>query len=232
MANSLHMATGGTSSAAPSSIVVTDNQRRWVVVGICLNTLLTPVLRNILKKEIPAWYNNLRLPPKQISTQTYRKHAAKLPSSKINLKYGNINKNSITHKTTYKAYDYNVKDAESLAKLFVQPFMAKFSGFDQTMDLSAALAIMCEADPFHTSGAAVQAKTVRSVVRNEWAHCNFSYWSDANYHSCMLHMESLVKKLNLPSADENHFVNELTVWRDKGNILIRNNFISRKIGIS
>lgn len=218
----LNMATGGSSSAAPLSTDITDNQRRWVVFGICLNKLLTPVLRSILKKEIPVWYNKLCIPPKQINKQTFRKHEVNLPPSKINLNYGNINKNYDNHKKKYNAYDYNVNDPESLAKLFVQPFMAAFSGFDQTMDLSAALAIIYEADPFHTSGAAAQANTVRSEVRNEWAHCNFAYWSDANYRTCMLHIESLVKKLNLPSADENQFVNELNDWKEKGIMYNRN----------
>ena len=38
-------------------------------------------------------------------------------------------------------------------------FMAKFTAFDQTMDMSAVLSVMCEADPFVTSRAAVDAKT-------------------------------------------------------------------------
>ena len=211
------MATAVSFPGTTPSTTITDDQRRWVVIGICLNKLLTPVLRNVLGKKIPVWYNNLCLPPYQINNQTYKKHAAKLPPS-IALNYGNINKNYDIHKKVYGAYDYNIKDPESLAKLFVQPFMAKFSGFNQTMDLSAALTVMCVADPFHTSGATTQAKIVREVVRNEWAHCDFSHWSDVNYRTCIHHIESLVKKLNLPSTDENDFVNELNNWKDKGKL--------------
>ncbi|CAB4014946.1 Stress-induced-phospho 1 [Paramuricea clavata] len=208
-------AAGSVPSVTPST-VITDEQRRWVVIGICLNKLLTPVIRTVLAKEILLWYNNLCVSPKPIHKQTYKKHAMTFPPSTITLNYGNINKNHDNHKSRYSAYDYNIKDPESLARLFVQPFMAKFSGFDQTMDLSAALALLCEANPFHTSGAAAQANTVRSVVRNEWAHCDFSHWSDVNYLACLQHIESLVKKLNLSSADENEFVNELNNWKDKG----------------
>ena len=210
-------AAGSVPSVTPST-VITDEQRRWVVIGICLNKILTPVIRTVLANEILLWYNNLCVSPKSIHKQTYKKHAATLPPSTITLNYGNINKNHDNHKSRYSAYDYNIKDPESLARLFVQPFMAKFSGFDQTMDLSAALALLCEANPFHTSGAAAQANTVRSVVRNEWAHCDFSHWSDVNYLACLQHIESLVKKLNLSSADENEFVNELNNWKDKGNL--------------
>ncbi len=208
----------GSAPAVTPSTVITDEQRRWVVIGICLNKVLTPILRTVLGKEISVWYNKLCLPPTDIGKQIFGAHVKKLPPSSIKLNYGNINKNFDNHKLAYNAYDYNVKDPESLAKLFVQPFMAKFTGFDQTMDLSAALTVMCEADPFHTSGAAAQANTVRSMVRNEWAHCDFSHWSDVNYRTCIQHIESLVKKLNLSSADENDLVNELNTWKDKGKL--------------
>ena len=197
--------------------VITDNQRRWVVTGICLNKLLTPVLRTVLGQHIPLWYNNLCILPNPINKQTYKKHATKLPHSTVELNYGNINKNH--HKSAYSAYDYDVKDPESLAKLFVLPFMAKFTGFDQTMDLSVALNLIAETDPFHLSGAA-QAKKVRVMVRNEWAHCDFSHWSEKKYHKCIKHIKTLVKKLNLSSADEKDFVNELNNWKDKGKCLI------------
>ena len=196
--------------------VITDEERRWVVIGICLNKLLTPALRTVLGQQIPIWYNNLCLLSNPINKQTYKKHATKLPRSTVKLNYGNINKNYDNHKSTYSAYDYDVKYPESLAKLFVQPFMAKFTGFDQTMDLSAALTLIAEADPFHSSGAAAQANIVRSNVRNEWAHCDFSQWNMTNYHTCIQRIESLVKKLNLSIADENDFVNELNNWKDKG----------------
>ena len=205
---------------ATPSTVITDDQRRWVVTGICLNKLLTPVLRTVLGQEILIWFKNLCLLPNPINKQTYKKHATKLPPSTVRLNYGNINKNYDNHKSTYSAYDYDVKDPESLAKLFVQPFMAKFTGFDQTMDLSAALTLIAEADPFHSSGAAAQADIVRSRVRNEWAHCDFSHWSEMNYNTGIQHIESLVKKLNLSSAHENDFVNELNNWKDKGKCFI------------
>ena len=207
-------------SVPAASTVITDEQRRWVVTGICLNKLLTPVLRTVLGQQIPFWYNNLCLLTNPINKQTYKKHATKLPPSTVKLNYGNINKNYDNHKSTYSAYDYDVKDPESLAKLFVQPFMAKFTGFDQTLDLSAALTLISEADPFHLSGAAAQANIVRSNVRNEWAHCDFSHWSEMNYHTCIQHIESLVKTLNLSSAAENDFVNELNNWKEKGKCLI------------
>lgn len=203
-------------TAAAPTTVITNEERRWVVIGICLNKLLTPVLRTVLGRVMPVWYNTLCLPPNQINTQTYLKEAQKLPPSTIRLNYGNVNKNFDNHKSKYSSYDYDVKDPVSLAKLFLQPFMAKFSGFDTTMDLSAALTVICESDPFHFSGAAAQAKTVRSV-RNEWAHCNFLHWTDVNFFACIQEIESLVRKLNMTPVDEKYFLGELNNWKDKGN---------------
>ena len=215
-------------SATPLT-VITDDQRRWVVIGICLHKLLTPVLRTVLGQQIPLWYNNLCLLPNPINKQAYKKHATKLPPSTVKLNYGNINKNYDNHKSTYSAYDYDVEDPESLAKLFVQPFMAKFTGFDQSMDLSAALTLIAETDPFRSCSAAAQANIVRLMVRNEWAHCDFLHWSEMNYYTCIQHIESLVKKLNLSTADENDFVNELNNWKDKGKFLINVSYFKYRI---
>ena len=120
-----------------------------------------------------------------------------------------------THKSP-RAYDYGVKDDLSLAKLFVQPFMAHFTGFDQTMDMSAVLTLTSEADPFVTSGAAVHAKKVRADVRNKWAHCDFSKWTIFKFNAAFQDMKLLVKKMNFSPADEKALCDDLDSWRDKG----------------
>jgi hypothetical protein len=201
-------------SAISTTSSISDEERRWAVVGVCINKVLTPQLRHILATEIQNWYNLLCRPPDEIHKQVFSRHKKKLPPSTFPLKYENINNNNV-HKYP-KAYDFKVKDPLSLAKLFVQPFMAKFTAFDQTMDMSAVLAIMCEADPFVTSGAAVEAKTVRSNIRNKWAHCNFSDWTKPAFMDAFRDMHSLVKKLNLSPADEKTLCDNLDSWRDKG----------------
>ena len=201
-------------SAISTTSSISDEERRWAVVGVCINKVLTPQLRNILATEIQNWYHLLCQPPDEINKQVFHKHKKKLPPSTFPLKYENINNNNV-HKSP-KVYDFKVKDPLSLAKLFVQPFMAKFTAFDQTMDMSAVLAIMCEADPFVTSGAAGDAKTVRSNIRNKWAHCNFSDWTKTAFVDAFRDMHSLVKKMNLPPADEQALCDDLDSWKDKG----------------
>ena len=204
----------GSTGASTSGKNVTDKERRWVVVGICLNKILTPALRKVLSNEIPKWHQALIKPPIEIDKQTSGKHVKNLPPSTMKLNYDSIN-NNVVHKSP-KLYDYAVKDPLSLAKLFMKPFMASFTGFDHTMDTSAVLSVMCEAQPFIASGAAVLAKKVRSDIRNEWAHCDFSQWTEPNYQSAIKDMESLVKQARLTPVEEKLVLDDLDVWKKTG----------------
>ena len=200
--------------ASTSSKNMSDEERKWVIVGICLNKVLTPTLRKILGNETNKWHQTLVKPPAEIHKQTFGKHEKNLLPSTIKLNYESINNNAV-HKST-KLYDYAVKDPLSLAKLFMKPFMASFTGFDHTMDTSAVLSVMCEAQPFITSGAAVLAKKVRSDIRNEWAHCDFSHWSEPNYQSALNDIESLVKAVGLTTAEEKIVLDDIDNWRNNG----------------
>ena len=199
---------------ATSSNNVSDEERRWVIIGICLNKIVTPELRKVLGNEIPKWYQTLLRAPTEIDKQTFGKHVRNLPPSTMKLNYDSIN-NNVVHKYA-KLYDYAVKDPLSLAKLFVKPFMASFIGFDHTMDTSAVLSVICEAQPFITSRAAVLAKKARSDIRNEWAHCDFSHWTEPNYQSALNDIESLVKSVGLTTADEKIVLDEIDNWRNNG----------------
>ncbi|XP_028414268.1 uncharacterized protein LOC114537435 [Dendronephthya gigantea] len=193
---------------------VSDGERRWVVVGICLSKVLAPALRNVLATELQKWYNQLCQPPDEIDKQVYPREKKNLSPSTLALQYKNINNNHV-HKSPSR-YDYKVNDALSLAKLFVKPFMAMFTGFDDTMDMSAILAVMCEAKPFTLSGAAADAKKMRSDIRNKWAHCNFSDWTKAMFNAAIHDMESLLKKMNMSVADEKSLCDDLKNWQHKG----------------
>ena len=203
--------------ASASSITpVSNEERRWVVIGVCLTKVLTPALRNVLATEIPKWHQVLCQPPTKIDKQVFGGHQKKLHPSTLNLNYKSINNNDAIGSP--RAFDYAVKDPLSLAKLFVKPFMSKFTGFDVTMDTSAVLSVICEAAPF--VGAAAHAKTVRSDVRNEWAHCNFAEWTEPKFFDAFQNMETLLKNVNLPPNDEQKLCYELNSWKIKGNEIL------------
>jgi hypothetical protein len=204
-------------ASASSTTPVSNEERRWVVIGVCLIKVLTPALRNVLATEIPKWHQVLCQPPTKIDKQVFGGHQKELHPSTINLNYKSINNNKV-HNSPH-VFDYAVKDPLSLAKLFVQPFMSKFTGFDVTMDISAVLSVICEAAPF--VGAAAHAKTVRSDIRNEWAHCNFAEWTEQKFEAAFQNMETLLKNLNLPHNDRQKLCDELNSWKIKGNEILR-----------
>ena len=195
---------------------ITNEEKRWVVIGICLAKVLTPVLRNILATEIAIWYQLLCQPPTEIDKQVFVGHKYKksLHPSILKLNYKNINNNDALRLPS--AFDYAVRDPLSLAKLFLKPSMCKFTGFDQTMDISAVLSVICEAAPF--AGAAAHANTVRSDVRNEWAHCNFANWTEAKYMSAFQSMENLLHNVSLSAEKKQNVCDELNSWKDNGNV--------------
>jgi hypothetical protein len=108
-----------------STFDLDENQKRWLVIGICLNKVLLPALRDFLKHEMLNHYIHLKT-THSIDKQSHLKHLPK--DGKFDLKYGSINNNEANHKKKAPLYDYDVKSEVDLAKLYLLPFMAKFTG--------------------------------------------------------------------------------------------------------
>ena len=102
-----------------------DKQKRWVVIGITLNRLLLPVLRDFAGKELAKHYTSLKSSrgiDKQVHSTRMKKDGS------FDLNYGSINNNWGRFKRKVNLYDYKVASAENLAKLYLEPHMAKFTG--------------------------------------------------------------------------------------------------------
>ena len=102
-----------------------DKQKRWVVIGITLNRLLLPVLRDFAGKELAKYYTSLKSSrgiDKQLHSTRMKKDGS------FDLNYGSINNNWGRFKRKVNLYDYKVASAENLAKLYLEPHMAKFTG--------------------------------------------------------------------------------------------------------
>lgn len=127
------------------------------------------------------------------------------------------------------SYDYCVRDKVSLAKLFVKPFMLGFTGFDETLDSSAALSILCEAPNFVYQGIDIIARDVRDNVRNEWGHCTFAKWTEPFYLKCFQLMEKLVTSLKLSEASKKKVLGDLQEWRNRGNDMCFGQQISNEV---
>ena len=148
-----------------------------------------------------------------LDKQIYLTHLKTIPPTTLKLNYESINNNAALGRDTHH-FDYCVKDEVSLAKLFMKPFMAHFDAFDSSFDASAALAVLCCAPPF--SSAAPSAELVRSEVRNEWAHCDFTSWTEVKYNTCFHRMETLVEDLGFAPAGKTELLAELQLWGKHG----------------
>ena len=102
-----------------------DKQKRWVVTGICLNRLLLPVLRDFTGQEILKHYTALKS-SNGIDTQVVKSHLTHDGSFKLN--YSSINNNWAKFKRKECSYNYKVSTDVDLAKLYLEPHMAKFTG--------------------------------------------------------------------------------------------------------
>ncbi|KAL9987609.1 hypothetical protein ACROYT_G001947 [Oculina patagonica] len=193
--------------------MLTDEEKRWLVVGICLSKVLTPALRKVIEQELQKLYWNLIQPPTNIRSQTSASHLECLPPSALRLNYININDN--IKQASHHSYDYSVKDEVSLAKLFVKPYMSGFTAFDESLDTSAALSILCGAPNFVYHGIDIIAMDVRNDVRNEWGHCKFATWTEAYYLKCFQLLEKLIKSLNLPLGFETEVLKDFKEWRNQ-----------------
>ncbi|KAJ7392994.1 hypothetical protein OS493_008240 [Desmophyllum pertusum] len=187
-------------------------QRRWLAVGISLQNVLTPCLRDKIQNEMMPFYQHV-VRHFGLDRQTYAAFKKTIPPSTMRLNYGSINNNAALHP---RNYDYCVKEEVSLAKLFMKPFMAHFNAFDSSFDASAALAVLCSAPWPPFTSAKPFAEDVKSEVRNKWAHCDFAEWTQAHYDHCFDLMEALVTNLRLAPADEARVLGELQLWRKQG----------------
>ncbi|XP_076084764.1 uncharacterized protein LOC143055505 [Mytilus galloprovincialis] len=191
-----------------------DDQKRWLVVGICLHSVISPALRKYVDSILTICYNEL-IHNYKIDTQIYPGHLQRDPLTGIFLNYEAVNNNKASYGKNVAKYDYTIKNAVDLSKLFLQTHMAHYTGFDETCDSSALLGLIiniAKFDPVIKS----DADDVRKTIRNPWAHCNFSEWDAAKYSNSFQLMKKLVKDLKLSINEEKLTVEEMEKWEING----------------
>ena len=192
---------------APPSAETSLDKRRWLVISMCLHIVVIPRVRGIIAKRIKSVYESKRR-RNHIHTQTKSNYLEKIfPGARRDLNYGSINGNA--HRNP-ESFDYRVQNAVSFAKLLVQPFMAKFIGFDDSFDASATLAVLSYEGLF-PHNVTKSANYVNIYVRTEWAHPNFTKWTQKHYSNCFGFLKDLVSHISVEFPD----------WTDKDQILHR-----------
>ncbi|CAG2190424.1 unnamed protein product [Mytilus edulis] len=137
------------------------NQKIWLVIGICLHNIISPILRENVEDVMTTMYSAL-VKSDHINTQTYPGHLKFYPPNGVYayyLNYENINNNKVLGRQT-QLFNYKVKDAVDLSKLFLLTNMTSYTGFDETCDLSALLGIVINVDSFHQIGKTAAANVI------------------------------------------------------------------------
>lgn len=124
-----------------------DNQKRWLVVGICLHSVLSPALRQYVALNMTKMYKTLKKSHK-IDVQIYPNILQKYPvARKLNYEAVNNNRSVLFRgKNDYPNYDYKIQNPVDLSKLFLNTQMAQYTGFDETCDSSVLLNIIMFSD--------------------------------------------------------------------------------------
>lgn len=198
---------------AKFSTELSVEKRRWVVVGLCLHSVVIPPLRGIISREVSKVYEEMKS-KNHIDKQTSSKYQKQMPKDWKYLNYRNINGN---HLKNEGPFDYKVKDAVSLAKLLME-HMAKFNAFDNSFDASAALTVL-STPGFFNDPVNVLARNVNSVVRREWAHprSDFAEWTENKYNKCFTFLEDLVRMIPGYDPEWNlSIISRLRWWKKYG----------------
>lgn len=132
-------------SGLPTSL--SENQKRWLVVGICLHMILSPLLREYVDKVMKQMYNSF-VTSDQINTQSYPVYLKNYLPSNTFLNYEVINNNKALFGRGEKLYNYKVLNAVDFSKLFLQTHMAQYTAFDESCDSSALLGLIINVDQF------------------------------------------------------------------------------------
>ena len=217
---------------------VSDEERRMLIVLVSLNKIVAPVLREFVKQRMDDHYTFLDgqlkalTPPCSLNTLTYPSPTSdsKLRPLIKPLAFGNINSNFDVHGGAKSMYDYKVISSVDLAKLYLPKYLAKFSAFDKSLDMSAILHLLGVKSPapiFPASNPFVCVQTiandVRDTVRNKAAHFDDCEWTETFFQECFAKIETLVKSIVLPIAIEKTTLDKLFEWKNQGRKSISKN---------
>ena len=139
------------------------------------------------------------------------------------LKFQNINSNELVH--GIRNYNFNINNSVDLAKLYLPGYLAQFSAFDESLDMTAILRLLGFKNympiPMFSPHTQASADHVRENVRNKWGHVDVTEWTNALFNDCFVKLETLVRSLGLTPVVERKVLNELADWQTKGNYRLK-----------
>ena len=209
-------------------MMVSDEQKRWIVVGIAMNKVAAPVLRDAVKQGMDTNYANLdrhcQLLHPPCTLKTLNHGVVRADPIFGRLKFENINNNDHLYGKRYRSYNFSINDFVDLAKLYLPGYLAQFSGFDDSLDMTAILRLLgfrnyMPAAVFSPHSQA-SADDVRENVRNKWGHVDVTEWTDAMFNDCFDKLKTLVRSLGLTAGVEKKTLDQLDDWQTKGYLFL------------
>ena len=201
--------------------MVSDEEKRWIVVGIAMNKVVAPVLRDVVKVGMDTHYDDLDkhlTPSCTLKTLTYR--CVNSDPHLKKLKFQNVNNNSVLHGNDKKNYSFTINSSVDLAKIYLPNHLAMFSAFDESLDMTAILNLLgisyYQPKAIFSALTQTSADDVRKNVRNKWGHFDFTEWSDTFFNDCFAKLEALVRSLSLTAEKEKKTLEDLHDWQTKG----------------
>ena len=206
--------------------MVSYEEKRWIVVGIAMNKVAAPVLRDAVKQGMDTNYANLERhcqllhPPCTLKTLTHGVVRADPIFGR--LKFQNINNNDHLYGKCYRSYNFSINGSVDLAKLYLPDYEAQFSAFDDSLDMNAILHLLSFKNyvPAAVFSPHIQASAddVRENIRNKWGYVDVTEWTDALFDDCFDKLKALVRSLGLTTVVENNTLDQLADWQTKGTI--------------
>ncbi|CAG2200900.1 unnamed protein product [Mytilus edulis] len=172
-------------------------------------------LRKYVAPVVSILYNSLKLSD-QIDLQTHQRHLRTYGTTRFYLNYEAINRNKLSHGNRTALYDYKIQNAVDLSKLFLQTHMIHYTAFNETCDSSALLGMIINIDKFPVN-VQTAASTIRSTIRNPWAHCDFTQWDSGKYNLCLQNIEAFIHLLNIGAVEKTQLIGDLNKWKTNGN---------------
>ena len=191
-----------------------ENEKRWIVVGVAIHKVLASTLRGCVNSSMKSLFSQYRNDLLKQSSSNYHKRDPQNANASFN--YASVNGNENISKRSSNEWNFCIKDHHEFAKLYLSPFMAKFSNLtDKSCDISPLLTILSASSAF-TFRQQDAAKLVKDDVRNPWGHCEWDIWDMKMYTYCFQLMKDLVKSLGLADEEETATISNLTSWEEKG----------------
>ena len=182
---------------AASAQNLSTEARDWTAVGIGLNVVLVPLLREYVDKLLGNLYTDL-----EHDFKIGNEHGNRLSNDQAYQKFGFYYNN--------QGRRHAIRSHHELGKLYLEGFMridrtTTIESFDSSAILNILERAKRNGSNLAYNGVPHLARQIRNNLRNEWAHCDLTKWNHDKFLECFDLMIKTVECLeNDPTLDNTY----------------------------